>query len=111
VQLSKTYDLRVIEDDVYADLHTGSGTRLAALDHGGRVIYVGSFSKTLSSSLRIGFVLADSELLKRLAEVKMISGLGCSRLAEAVLARLMATGAYRKLVQRQRQRLNADRAA
>ncbi|MBJ7374889.1 MAG: PLP-dependent aminotransferase family protein [Pseudomonas sp.] len=111
VQLSKTYDLRVIEDDVYADLHTGSGTRLAALDHGGRIIYVGSFSKTLSSSLRVGFVLADSELLKRLAEVKMISGLGCSRLAEAVLARLMATGAYRKLVQRQRQRLNADRAA
>ena len=111
VQLSKIYDLRVIEDDVYADLHTGNGTRLAALDHEGRVIYVGSFSKTLSSSLRVGFVLADSQLLMRLAEVKMISGLGCSRLAEAVLARLMATGAYRKLVQRQRQRLNADRAA
>ena len=32
VQLSKTYDLRLIEDDVYADLHTGNGTRLAALD-------------------------------------------------------------------------------
>ncbi|KIF55255.1 PLP-dependent aminotransferase family protein [Pseudomonas koreensis] len=111
VQLSKRYDLQVIEDDVYADLHTGNGTRLAALDHEGRVIYVGSFSKTLSSSLRVGFVLADSHLLTRLAEVKMISGMGCSRLAEAVLARLMATGAYRKLVQRQRQRLNADRAA
>ena len=111
VQLSKTYDLRVIEDDVYADLHTGNGTRLAALDHEGRVIYVGSFSKTLSSSLRVGFVLAERELVMRLAEVKMISGLGCSRLAEAVLARLMATGAYRRLVQRQRQRLNADRAA
>ena len=111
VQLSKTYDLRLIEDDVYADLHTGNGTRLAALDDEGRVIYVGSFSKTLSSSLRVGFVFADSELVARLAQVKMISGLGGSRFSEAVLASLMATGAYRKLVQRQRQRLNADRAA
>lgn len=109
--LSKAYDLRLIEDDVYADLHTGNGTRLAALDDDGRVIYVGSFSKTLSSSLRVGFVLADSELLARLAQVKMISGLGGSRFTEAVLATLMATGAYRKLVQRQRQRLNSDRAA
>ncbi|PTT67116.1 GntR family transcriptional regulator, partial [Pseudomonas sp. HMWF007] len=77
----------------------------------GRVIYVGSFSKTLSSSLRVGFVLADRELLVRLAQVKMISGLGGSGFSEAVLASLMASGAYRKLVQRQRQRLNADRAA
>ncbi|MHB2243691.1 aminotransferase-like domain-containing protein [Pseudomonas monsensis] len=111
VQLSKTYDVRLIEDDVYADLHTGNGTRLAALDDEGRVIYVGSFSKTLSSSLRVGFVLADRELLVRLAQVKMISGLGGSGFSEAVLASLMASGAYRKLVQRQRQRLNADRAA
>lgn len=111
LQLSKTYDLRVIEDDVYADWHTGNGVRLAALDDDGRVIYVGSFSKTLSSSLRVGFVVAESELVTRLAQVKMISGLGCSRFCEAVLASLMATGAYRKLVQRQRQRLNADRAA
>lgn len=111
LQLSKAYDLRVIEDDVYADLHTGNGTRLAALDDDGRVIYVGSFSKTLSSSLRVGFVFADSDIVRRLAQVKMISGLGVSRFSEAVLASLMVSGAYRKLVQRQRQRLNADRAA
>ena len=111
VQLSKTYDLRLIEDDVYADLHTGNGTRLAALDDDGRVIYVGSFSKTLSSSLRVGFVLADRALIAQLAQVKMISGLGGSRFSEAVLANLMSSGAYRKLVQRQRQRLNTDRAA
>ncbi|MBC8996298.1 PLP-dependent aminotransferase family protein [Pseudomonas sp. N40(2020)] len=111
MQLSKLYDVRLIEDDVYADLHTGNGARLAALDDDGRVIYVGSFSKTLSSSLRVGFVKADSKLIERLAQVKMISGLGGSRFSEAVLTSLLATGAYRKLVNRQRQRLNADRAA
>ncbi len=111
LQLSKTYDLQLIEDDVYADLHNGSGTRLAALDDDERVIYVGSFSKTLSSSLRAGYVVAGSALIARLARVKMITCVGTSRFSEAVLASLLASGAYRKLVQRQRQRLNVDRAA
>ena len=109
LQLAKTYGVQVIEDDVYADLHSGPGKRLAALDNS--VIYVGSYSKTLSSSLRVGFVAAGAEVIARLAEVKMISSLGASRFCESVLACLLASGAYRKLVQRQRQRLNSDRLA
>ncbi len=107
--LCRLHDVRLIEDDVYADLHSGNGTRLAALDE--RVIYIGSFSKTLSSSLRVGFVLAEPEVIARLAQVKMISSMGASSFSEAVVASLMASGAYRKLVQRQRQRLNTDRTA
>jgi DNA-binding transcriptional MocR family regulator len=109
LQLARTFGVQVIEDDVYTDLHSGSGTRLAALDDS--VIYVGSYSKTLSSSLRVGFVVAGSEVITRLAEVKMITGMGASRFCESVLACLLANGAYGKLVQRQRQRLNSDRLA
>ncbi|CAN7645686.1 PLP-dependent aminotransferase family protein [Pseudomonas sp. LjRoot277] len=111
VQLAKTYGLLVIEDDVYADLHSGPGTRLAALGIDDNVIYVGSYSKTLSSSLRVGFVVAGAGVISRLAEVKMISSMGASRFCESVLASLLASGAYRKLVQRQRQRLSNDREA
>jgi DNA-binding transcriptional MocR family regulator len=111
LQLAKTYGLLVIEDDVYADLHSGPGTRLAALGIDDNVIYVGSYSKTLSSSLRVGFVVAGTGVISRLAEVKMISSMGASRFCESVLASLLASGAYRKLVQRQRQRLNNDREA
>jgi DNA-binding transcriptional MocR family regulator len=109
--LSRIHGVRVIEDDVYADMHNSPGTRLAALDDEARVIYVGSFSKTLSSSIRVGFVVAGAEFISRLAEVKMVSSMGGSRFCESVLANLLATGAYRKLVQRQRQRLNMDRVA
>ena len=109
LQLARTFGVQVIEDDVYADLHSGSGMRLAALDD--NVIYVGSYSKTLSSSLRVGFVVAGSEVITRLAEVKMISGMGASRFCESVLACLLANGAYGKLVQRQRQRLSSGRLA
>ena len=109
LQLARTFGVQVIEDDVYADLHSGSGMRLAALDD--NVIYVGSYSKTLSSSLRVGFVVAGSEVITRLAEVKMISGMGASRFCESVLACLLANGAYGNLVQRQRQRLSSGRLA
>ncbi|MHC8295640.1 aminotransferase-like domain-containing protein [Pseudomonas sp. LB3P58] len=111
VQLAKTYGVLVIEDDVYADLYSGPGTRLAALGIDDNVIYVGSYSKTLSSSLRVGFVVAGTAVISRLAEVKMISSMGASRFFESVLANLLASGAYRKLVQRQRQRLSNDREA
>ncbi|WP_322616145.1 PLP-dependent aminotransferase family protein [Pseudomonas sp. BIC9C] len=109
LQLARTFGVQVIEDDVYADLHSGSGMRLAALDD--KVIYVGSYSKTLSSSLRVGFVVAGSEVITRLAEVKMTTGMGASRFCESVLACLLANGAYGKLLQRQRQRLSCDRLA
>jgi DNA-binding transcriptional MocR family regulator len=109
MQLAKNHGVLVIEDDVYADLHSGAGKRLAALDN--NVIYVGSYSKTLSSSLRVGFVVANAEVIARLAEVKMISSMGASGFSESVLACLLTNGAYRKLVQRQRQRLSSDRQA
>ncbi|NUU36338.1 PLP-dependent aminotransferase family protein [Pseudomonas sp. C2B4] len=109
LQLAREHGVQVIEDDVYADLNCGPGKRLAALDDS--VIYVGSYSKTLSSSLRIGFVAASSEVIARLARVKMICSMGTSGFCESVLARLLANGAYRKLVQRQQQRLNRDRQA
>lgn len=111
LHLAKTHGVLVIEDDVYADLLSGPGTRLAALEADERVIYVGSYSKTLSSSLRVGFVVAGTAITSRLAEVKMISSMGASLFCESVLARLLASGAYRQLVQRQRQRLHSVREA
>lgn len=109
LQLAHIHGVRVIEDDVYADLHSGPGTRLAALDKG--VIYVGSYSKTLSSSLRVGFIVAGADVISQLVEVKMISSMGTSGFCESVLACLLASGAYRKSVLRLRQRLSHDREA
>lgn len=109
LQLAKKHAMLVIEDDVYADFQGATRTRLAALDKD--VLYVGSFSKTLSSSLRVGFVVAGPGVIERLSEVKRITSMGGSRFCESVVASLLANGAYRKLAQRQRQRLSVDRAA
>ncbi|SEM70971.1 DNA-binding transcriptional regulator, MocR family, contains an aminotransferase domain [Pseudomonas sp. ok272] len=109
--LAERYQLTIVEDDVYADFQGSASPRLAALDTQGRVIYVGSFSKNLSSSLRVGYVVASAEMSARLAEVKMITSLGVSGFCEAVVAHLLVNGTYRKLVQRQRQRLKCEMCA
>ncbi|MGN8343783.1 PLP-dependent aminotransferase family protein [Pseudomonas sp. SMV71] len=109
LELTRQYAVQVIEDDVYADFQSSTRTRLAALDP--EVIYLGSFSKTLSSSLRVGFIAAPSPIITRLSEVKGVTSMGGSRFCESVLASLLANGAYRKLVQRQRQRLAGDMAS
>jgi DNA-binding transcriptional MocR family regulator len=111
LQLAKRHELIIVEDDVYADFQGSAGSRLAAMDACQNVIYVGSFSKTLSSSLRVGYVVASAAIIARLADMKMITSLGASRFCESVVSSLLANGAYRKLVQRQRQRLKRDMAA
>jgi GntR family transcriptional regulator/MocR family aminotransferase len=49
----------VIEDDYLSELQLKgrAAPALASLDHGGRVLHIGSFSKTISPALRLGFLV------------------------------------------------------
>ncbi|MGY8709675.1 PLP-dependent aminotransferase family protein [Bradyrhizobium sp. 18BD] len=60
----------VIEDDYLSELQLkGRATpALASLDRAGRVIHIGSFSKTMTPALRLGFVVAPAALASRFAE-------------------------------------------
>ncbi|MGZ0717904.1 aminotransferase-like domain-containing protein [Pseudomonas palleroniana] len=111
LQLACSDDFLIIEEDIYGDLQHASCTRLAALPHDDRVIYVSSFSKTLSSALRVGYLSASVTVIAQLASLKTLTGIGTSRFAETVVATLLANGTYRKWVQRLRKRLNTQMAA
>jgi len=110
LHLAHAHDFLIIEEDVYGDLQHATCTRLSALPNEGRVIYVSSFSKTLSSALRVGYVAASAAIIAPLVKVKTMNGIATSRFAEAVVATLLANGTYRKWVQRLRRRLNAQMA-
>jgi DNA-binding transcriptional MocR family regulator len=105
LSLAERHGFQLVEDDIYADFQNGPSTRLAALDGLDRVIYLASFSKTLSSSLRVGYVAGPVALMRQLADTAMCTGLGSQRFAESVVAELLASGAYRRSVNRLRQRL------
>jgi DNA-binding transcriptional MocR family regulator len=108
LELAHRKNFLIIEEDVYGDLQQASCTRLSALPHDDRVIYVASFSKTLSSALRVGYLCASSAIITQLASLKTLTGFGTSRFAEAVVATLLANGTYRKWVQRLRKRLSSE---
>ncbi|WP_458722976.1 aminotransferase-like domain-containing protein [Pseudomonas brenneri] len=110
LHLASTHDFLIVEEDVYGDLQHASCIRLAALAHDDRVIYVSSFSKTLSSALRVGYLTASTALISQVLKLKTLTGMGTSRFAEAMVASLLANGTYRKWVQRLRRRLSAEMA-
>lgn len=61
----------IIEDDYLSELQLkGRATpALAAVDQAGRVIHIGTFSKTISPALRLGFIVTPAEVAPRFAEV------------------------------------------
>jgi DNA-binding transcriptional MocR family regulator len=105
LQLAERYDFTVVEDDIYADFQAEPSIRLAALDGLKRVIYVSSYSKTLSCSLRVGFIVGGSTLIRSLVDVKMLTSIASSRFAEHVVATMLENGSYRKLLERLRQKM------
>lgn len=100
LQLAEQFDFLVVEDDIFCDLQTRNTPRLAALDQLNRVIYARSFSKTLSGSLRVGFLAARQAIADDLADVKMLSSITSSQFIERVLYSMLVDGHYRKFLTR-----------
>jgi len=106
LRLAETHDFYICEDDVYADLYPGRAHRIAALDQLNRVLYVGSFSKTLGAGLRVGFLACRAELARDLADQKMLVSLTSPELGERLVHQILAEGQYRKAVERLRSRIS-----
>jgi DNA-binding transcriptional MocR family regulator len=113
LRLAEEHDFSIVEDDIYCDLHPGSGvqpaTRLAALDQLQRVIYLGGFSKSMAANLRVGFIATSREWAQRLSDRKILATLTTSDLGERVAYKILSEGHYRKHLGRIRARLDALR--
>jgi len=109
LQLAAQYDFMILEDDIYGDLHGRHGVRLASLDDGRRVIYVGGFSKSLAANLRVGFVAAHPALVRELRDIKALTGLASTELCERVVARIIIERSYERMLEGVRTRLDECR--
>lgn len=94
LQLAEQYDLTVVENDALADLQPLSAIRVATLDQLRRVIYVGSFSKSVSAALRVGFIACQAELASDLADVKMLTHVSSSEYCERTLDVILGDGHF-----------------
>ncbi len=68
LKLTEQHGVRIVEDHVSGDLMPPNSLTLASLGGLEQVIHIGSFSKTLSPSLRVGYVVANSATIKKLTQ-------------------------------------------
>lgn len=100
------HDLAIVEDDIFADFEPEPSTRLAALDGLNRVIRISSFSKTLSASVRCGYVAARPDWIEGLVDLQVATNFGGpSPVAAELIAHVLAGGGYRKHVEELRHKL------
>jgi GntR family transcriptional regulator / MocR family aminotransferase len=102
----------VVEDDYDGEYRFDIAPipALRALDDAGRVIYLGTVSKTLSPTLRLGYLVIPAALSVAFAEAKRLADRHAPGLEQEALAALIESGAYERHVRRVRRR-NGDRRA
>jgi GntR family transcriptional regulator/MocR family aminotransferase len=95
----------IVEDDYDSELRWGGrpAEPLKALDREGRVVYLGTFSKTMYSDLRIGYVVLPESLVEPFRRAKALLEPVPSGIAEQrALANFMASGGYARHLRRMR---------
>lgn len=105
MKLMADYRVPVIEDGFNEELrYSGSHVAplLAAAGGGNSVIYLGSFSKVLFPGLRVGWVLADEELVYYLESVKRARSIHTSTLDQSILYQYLLGGNLEKYLKRAR---------
>jgi 2-aminoadipate transaminase len=78
LSLTRRFGVPIFEDECYSDLiWTGERPRaLYAMAEGNGVIHIGSFSKSVSPALRVGYIVARWEILSRILPLKTDAGSG-----------------------------------
>ena len=101
----------IIEDDYNSEFRYGVGAipALQGLDASGRVIYIGTFARTLFPALRLGYVIVPPALVDAFRAVKWLADRGSALTSQLALAKLIESGAYESARRRMARRLAAKR--
>lgn len=102
----------IIEDDYDGEFHYDGRPlgSLQGLDREGRIIYIGTFSRTVFASLRIGYLIAPVALVPVLTAAKWLSDLHSATLEQQTLAEFIAVGMYERHLRRLRRRNTVRRS-
>lgn len=98
LELSKRFSFVIIEDDYDYDYHYSSSPYLplASANHNGNVIYIGSFSKILDPSLRIGFMVAPKNFIEQCTAFRKMIDVGGDGYMQNALATLIKEGELKR---------------
>ncbi len=93
LEVARRHRVPIVEDDPYGELrYSGEPVPpLAALDDEGLVIYLSTFSKTLSPGMRVGWAHASEEVFGALVRAKQAADLHTNTIQQRAAARLLAS--------------------
>lgn len=102
IVLAERYNIPILEDDFVGDLRYEGRAQpsLKALDPGGQVIYISTFSKMLMPGLRVGFLVAEGPIFNHLLRIKSHSDLATSTLIQRALEAYVTVGRYQAYLRR-----------
>ena len=91
LELAERYNFLILEDSPYFELrYSGEWVpTMKSLDKSGRVIFVGSFSKIIAPGIRVGFVIADKQIISKLTVAKQVSDVHTNLFFQMVISEYM----------------------
>jgi GntR family transcriptional regulator / MocR family aminotransferase len=103
----------IVEDDYDGEFYYEGQPieSLQGLDSEGRVIYIGTFSRTIFSALRVGYLIAPKALIEPLTAAKWLCDRHTATLEQETLAEFITSGLYERYLRRVRRRNASRRAA
>ncbi len=98
IHLAEKYKFIIIEDDYDYEFHYESSPilPLASVDRHGMVVYIGSFSKTITPTVRMGYVAAPPNLVQEMAKLRQLIDAQGDPVMEEVVAELLNEGEIRR---------------
>jgi DNA-binding transcriptional MocR family regulator len=109
VKLMEKHNIPLIEDDLYADLYYGTHrpNSCKTFDKSGIVLWCGSFSKTLVSGYRVGWV-APGKFKEQVARTKMYHSMFSSTITHEAIGNFLEVGRYENHLRKLRQTLHRN---
>lgn len=110
---AKRMDAWILEDDYDGEFRYGQRPidTLQSIDDSSRVIYIGTFSKTLSPQLRLGYLVLPASLVPSFREAKRLVDRHAAHLDQLALAALIEDGTYERHVRRCKRKNDRRRQA
>ncbi|MCG1086666.1 PLP-dependent aminotransferase family protein [Staphylococcus epidermidis] len=83
----------IVEDSIYSDLWFNAEKQvpMKSLKNSDNVLYLGSLSKTVSPGLRIGWIVADKNVIRHLSDLKMQNDYGASSISQHIATKWLNT--------------------
>ena len=106
-------DAWIVEDDYLSELQLSgrAAPALASIDQDGRVLHVGSFSKTISPALRLGFLVVPPDMTRRFADIAACLAPAPAACIQHAVTEFMHDGHYLRHLRRMKRLYASHREA